>query len=105
MKTEDDTTLIVGMLEVDIAAYTARFDGFELDVSSSQVELLALLIANRDRVLSREDIALGIGLRHARSVDVLLTMLRRSIGRNFVRTVRRRGWILDASALGAVTRP
>jgi len=101
MKTEDDTTLIVGRLEVDVAAYSARFDGLDLDVSSSQVELLALLIANRDRVLSRDDIASAIGLRHARSVDVLLTMIRRSIGRNFVRTVRRRGWILDVPALEA----
>lgn len=91
--------LSAGGLDVDVAAYAARLHGIPLDLSSSQVELLALLIRNRDRVLGREEIATTIGLRHARSVDVLLTMIRRSLGVNFVRTVRGRGWILDAAAL------
>lgn len=92
--------LTVGSLEVDPAAYSARFDGRRLDLSSSQVELLALLIQNRHRVVAREQIAKALGLRHTRSVDVLLTVIRREIGRNFVRNVRRRGWILDDSSLG-----
>lgn len=90
-----------GRLEVDPAAYRAWFDGRELSLTSTQVELLSLLIANRDRVVGRDAIARSLGLRHARSVDVLLTAIRHRLGRNFVRNVRSRGWILDEASLTA----
>lgn len=96
-----DTTLAAGALLVDPAAYRVRFGRHELDLTSTQVELLALLIRNRDRVMARDEIARSLGLRHARSVDVLLTTIRHSLGRNFVRNVRSRGWILDESSLAA----
>ena len=96
-----DTTLAAGALQVDPAAYRVQFDGVELELTSTQVELLALLIRNRDRVMARDEIARSLGLRHARSVDVLLTTIRHGLGRNFVRNVRSRGWILDEASLAA----
>ena len=89
----------VGLLEVDPLAYQAWFAGRDLNLSRSQIELLALLISNRQRVLSRDELAEALGLARGRSVDVMLTALRRILDRDFVRNVRGRGWILVAHAL------
>jgi len=97
----DAAILRAGSLVVEPAAYRVHFADEELSLTSTQVELLALLIANRERVLARDEIAGALGLRHARSVDVLLTTIRQSLGRNFVRNVRSRGWILDEASLAA----
>jgi DNA-binding response OmpR family regulator len=88
----------LGALVVDLDSYSARLDGQSLDVSGSQLELLAVLIANKQRVMDRAEIAGALGLRHARTVDVLLSNLRHLIGRDFVRNVRSRGWIIDPTA-------
>jgi DNA-binding response OmpR family regulator len=88
----------LGSLVVDIDSYSARVGGRDLAISGSQLELLALLIANKDRVMDRKQLAGMLELRHDRTVDVLLTGLRQQIGREFVRNVRSRGWIIDASA-------
>ena len=92
-------TFELGALVVDLDSYSARLDGRDLDVSGSQLELLAVLIANRHRVLDRRAIARELGLRHARTVDVLLSALCQRFGFDFVRNVRSRGWIIDAEAL------
>jgi DNA-binding response OmpR family regulator len=88
----------LGSLSVDLDSYSARLGERELLVSSSQLELLAVLIANKDRVTDRHELAEILDLRHDRTVDVLLTGLRQHIGREFVRNVRSRGWIIDQSA-------
>ena len=88
----------LGALAVDLDSYSARLDGHDLDVSGSQLELLAVLIANKQRVMDRSELAGALGLRHARTVDVLLSNLRQLIGRDFVRNVRSRGWIIDPAA-------
>ena len=88
----------LGALVVDLDSYSARLDGHALEVSGSQLELLALLIANKQRVMDREEISAALGLQHARTVDVLLSNLRHLIGREFVRNVRSRGWIIDPAA-------
>jgi two-component system, OmpR family, response regulator len=89
----------VGALQVDLDGYRAWFAGRALDLSRSQLELLALLIGNRERVVSRAELSDALGLHRGRSVDVLLSGLRRVIGRDFVRNVRNRGWIVEPGAL------
>ncbi|MGZ4145299.1 MAG: winged helix-turn-helix domain-containing protein [Actinomycetota bacterium] len=91
-------TFRLGALVVDLDSYSARLDGRDLDVSGSQLELLATLIANKHRVMDRRELAGALGLRHARTIDVLLSTLRQGIGRDFVRNVRSRGWIIDPDA-------
>ena len=88
----------LGSLVVDLDSYSARVDDRNLIVSSSQLELLALLIANKHRVVDRAELAGMLDLRHERTVDVLLTGLRQQIGRDFIRNVRSRGWIIDPDA-------
>ncbi len=92
--------LTVGVLEVDLDAYACRLGGSALELTSSEIELLALLIINSRRVVDRRQLAEAIGLRQHRSVDVLLSSLRQKIGRDFVRNVRGRGWIIDIDKLG-----
>jgi DNA-binding response OmpR family regulator len=88
----------LGALVVDLDSYSARVDERDLNVSGSQLELLAVLIANQHRVMDRDELARELGLRHARTVDVLLSSLRQMIGRAFVRNVRSRGWIIDPAS-------
>ena len=89
----------VGALDVDRDGYRASFAGRVLELSRSQVELLAILVANAHRVVSRTELAQALGLARPRSVDVLLSGLRQEVGRPFVRNVRNRGWIVEPAAL------
>lgn len=93
--------LELGALAVDADGYRAWFEGRPLDLSRSQLELLAILIANAHRVVSRLELSQALGLARHRSVDVMLSMLRKQIGRDFVRNVRNRGWIIAPELLEA----
>jgi DNA-binding response OmpR family regulator len=55
-----------------------------------------VLAANRGRVLSRQEIArrAGLGDLSPRRCDSLIVGIRRRVGADRVRTVRRRGWML-----------
>jgi DNA-binding response OmpR family regulator len=94
-------THVLGRLLVDVDGYRATFDGRVLDLSRSQLELLAILVTNANKVLAREDLAQALGVARHRSVDVMLSLLRKQIGRDFVRNVRNRGWIIDPDLLRA----
>jgi DNA-binding response OmpR family regulator len=89
----------LGGLELDVDGYRAFFDGRELCVSASQVEALNILLANSGRVVSRDELRAALGLARPRSVDVILSSLRREVGRDFLRNVRSRGWIVVAEEL------
>ena len=89
-----ENVLVLGALEIDLAGHLATFQGRTLQLSSSQFELLAILVANHRRVVSRCELSERLGLERGRSVDVMLSMLRRQLGCDFVRNVRKRGWII-----------
>lgn len=91
--------LHAGALDIDLAAYRARLGRDPLPLSPSQLELLAFLVANRDRVVTREELASAAGLENERSVDVALTAVRRALGRDAIRNVRNRGWIFEPQRL------
>ncbi|MEX2554235.1 MAG: winged helix-turn-helix domain-containing protein [Actinomycetota bacterium] len=91
--------IVLGRLWVDVESYRAEFAGRALTLSRSQLELLAILAANRNRVVSRDELSEALRLARGRSVDVLLSGLRREIGRDFVRNIRNRGWIVEPGTL------
>jgi DNA-binding response OmpR family regulator len=109
MRTVDDATaavvLVAGSLVVDMRTRRAALAGRTLPLSPAQFELLGVLVANQDRVVSRAELARAAGLEQVGSVDVLLSSLRRLLGQRFVRNVRNRGWILQPSAFGTRPRP
>ena len=92
-------TFRLGLLEVDPNAYTARFGGEEVELSATEIEILATLLANSSKVSSREELAEAIG-RQERTIDVLISALRQKIAPEFIRNVRGRGWILNRRLLG-----
>lgn len=102
---EAPPALAVGGLLVDVASYRATFHGRPLRLRRAQVELLAALVRNRHRVVSRDELATLLGLRRGRSVDVLLSGLRDVLGEGFVRNVRSRGWIIEPSAFEDAQEP
>ena len=91
--------IVLGALRLDVEGYRAEFAGRPLALSRSQFELLTIILAQRHRVVSRDELSEALQLARARSVDVLLSGLRREIGRDFVRNVRSRGWIVEPAAL------
>jgi DNA-binding response OmpR family regulator len=96
---EPPDTLRAGELEIQPRAYRAALRGQLVPLTPSQIEFLDVLLTNRHRVVTRIELAKAAGLEQARSVDVVLSSLRRLLGEGFVRNVRSRGWILEPSAL------
>lgn len=96
---QPEVNLQVGTLQVDPSGYRAWLGDRVLALSRSQIDLLTILISNLHRVVSRLELSDALGLVRPRSVDVLLSGLRREIGRPFVRNVRNRGWIVEPAAL------
>lgn len=92
-------SLAVGSLSIDPRSSVAEIAGRRISLSPAQADLLALLLGNAHRVVTRDELAKAGGLAHRRSVDVALSTLRRALGRDFLRNVRSRGWIVDRAAL------
>ena len=65
--------------------------------------VLNVLMANRNRVISRRELARQAGLLDLseRRCDSLLVGLRRTLGHDAIITVRSRGWMLAAAAAEA----
>ncbi len=97
-----DVPIAVGALDVHPGAYRATLEGRPLELTPSQFEVLAYLVINRDRVVTRDELARAGHLEHVRSVDVALSSLRRALGCDFLRNVRNRGWILEPTAFSTV---
>lgn len=99
---ESDERLRIGALDVDWPARCARLAGRDLGMTSAEFELLALLVRNSGRVMSRDRILDGTrGIdweAYDRSIDVLISRLRQKLGDDakhpsFIRTVRGAGYI------------
>ena len=99
---ESDERLLAGDLDVDSSTRCVRLAGRDLCVTTAEFEVLALLVRNRGRVLSRERILDGTrGIdweAYDRSIDVLISRLRQKLGDDakhpsFIRTVRGAGYI------------
>lgn len=92
----------VGPLELNLARRAAWIDGRDLALTWAEFELLALLVRNRGRILSRDrimDQTRGIEWdAFDRSVDVHISRLRQKLGDHpkhptFIRTARGSGYI------------
>lgn len=93
-----------GALTIDMSALQARWAGAPIVLRPNEFRLLRFLAENPNRVLTREDLILGLGKREPpideRTVDVWVGRLRRAIktagGGNPLRTVRSLGYVFDA---------
>jgi two-component system alkaline phosphatase synthesis response regulator PhoP len=84
-------------ITVDLSAYRAEIDGTAVVLPPRQVEILALFVSTPGRVWSRDELhwACWGHSGSGRRIDVQLSRLRASAGRELFRTVRHRGWALD----------
>jgi DNA-binding response OmpR family regulator len=83
-------------IAVDLLTYTATVDGTVVVLPPRQVEILALFVGQPGRVWSRDELhwACWGHSGTGRRIDVQLSRLRSSAGRDLFRTVRHRGWAL-----------
>lgn len=68
--------------------------------------MLAVLLANRRRVVGRLELSRASGLAglNQRRCDSVLVGLRRALGADAIVTVRSRGWMLTDDAVAAAER-
>jgi DNA-binding response OmpR family regulator len=99
--TTEAEILRAGGLEVNWTTRSARVNGNDLELTGAEFELLALLVRNRGRVLSRErimDETRGVDWdAYDRSIDVLVSRLRQKLGDDarrpaYIRTIRGSGY-------------
>ena len=94
--------LRVGDVEMDTGARSVRVEGREVDLTSVEFELLALLLRSAGKTVSREEISQSVLNRRLhpreRSVDVHISSLRRKLGHfqegcERIRTIRGIGYL------------
>ena len=93
----DDEQVKIGGLEISWTSRTAHLDGTLLELTTAEFDLLGLMVRNRGRVLSRDQImsmTRGVDWEaFDRSVDVLVSRLRQKLGDDprrpsYIRTMR-----------------
>ena len=89
----------LGELSVDLDKKQLSRNGEEIAITATEYELLRLLLQNRDRVVSRDEIMhelRGIDADiYSRAIDVLVSRLRHKLERpELIRTVRGQGYQL-----------
>ena len=92
-----------GALLIDMAALQARWNAKVIEVRPNEFRLLRFFSENAGRVMSREEIIVGLGKTEPpldeRTVDVWVGRLRRAIkaagGGDPLRTVRSMGYVFD----------
>lgn len=87
----------VGDMRIDLERKRVTRAGQELALTANEFELLALLLQNRERVLSRDEIMNALrGIDadiYSRAIDVLVSRLRQKLQRpELIRTVRGQGY-------------
>ncbi len=87
----------IGEFLLDPDRKTLSRSGQPVDLTAAEFGLLELLVSNRDRVLSRDDIMLALrGVDadiYSRAIDVLVSRLRQKLERpEMIRTVRGQGY-------------
>jgi two-component system KDP operon response regulator KdpE len=90
----EQSVIVTGQLEVDLAAHTVRLSGEEVHLTPTEFGLLALLARNRGRLMTHRDLLVGVwGAGYATDTQVLrahIANLRRKIepdgGPKYIRT-------------------
>jgi DNA-binding response OmpR family regulator len=98
---QDQDIVRVGALEMNWATQSASLEGRTLALTTTEFELLGLLVRNRGRVLTRDRIMEAVRGVDAeafdRAIDVLVSRVRQKLGDDakrarFIRTVRGIGY-------------
>lgn len=94
--------LEIGDLKINLEKYTTTIDGVSLDLTTTEFEMLVLLVQSGGRVLSRDYIMQHIRgvdwTAFDRSVDVLISRIRHKLkddprNPHYIRTIRGAGYV------------
>ncbi|TNF89992.1 MAG: response regulator transcription factor, partial [Gammaproteobacteria bacterium] len=93
------TVFQLGDLTIDLETKQLRRGDNEIPITATEYELLRLLLQNRERVMSRDEIMQALrGIDadiYSRAIDVLVSRLRQKLQRpELIRTVRGQGYQL-----------
>lgn len=95
-ESEDKTLLIYETLELDPQSIKASIDGNDISLTKKEFQILRLLLENKGKVFSREDILTRIWKDEVyvldRTIDVNITRLRKKIGEYGKNIVTRMGF-------------
>jgi two-component system response regulator QseB len=88
-------------VSVDPASRAVSVNGSPVDLSRTEYAILLQLIENAGRVVKREDLisnlyGWGTDALDSNAIDVHVSHLRRKIGKDFIRTLRGVGHIVDS---------
>ncbi len=105
---EPHQVLRAGTVEVDLSARRAKVDGEEMEFTRREFDLLAYLVRNRGRVVTREMLVREVWREVPTSIpmdnviDVYISRLRKKVdrapGESLIRTVRGVGFILEGGS-------
>ncbi len=91
--------LTAGTVTLDPAGRTVHLNGAPLSVSAREFEILKLLLEHKNQVVNRSEIESKLyDMRQAaesNAVEVHISSLRRKLGKQFIRTIRGLGYIVD----------
>lgn len=93
---EDETAVAFRGLCIDLRKKCCTLEGEEVKLTKKEMEILALLLGNKNRIFSREEILSRVWKEEVivldRTVDVNITRLRRKIGEYGEHIVTRSGY-------------
>ncbi len=94
------------VFEVDDIIFDSRNgrvskNGIPVDLTTQEVAVLSYLIHNSGRLISRTELSEHIyeydGDRDSNTIAVFVARLRKKLGPNIIRTIRGRGYLIDAT--------
>lgn len=90
-----------GPMEFDTRTQRVVVNGFPVDLTAQECAVLAYLIHNVGRMVSRTELSEHIyeydGERDSNTIAVFVTRLRKKLGADIITTVRGRGYMIDGA--------
>lgn len=97
-----DAVLALGPVALDTRACTLQVDGRPVPLTGHEYRVLAYLMHQRGRAVSRAELAEHVygqdADRDSNTLDVFITRLRRKLPEDFITTVRGLGWRVGGPA-------
>lgn len=91
----------VGGLSFDIRMGRAMANGMAVDLTAQEAAVLTYLVHNAGRLVSRTELSEHIyaydGDRDSNTIAVFIARLRKKLGVEVIRTIRGRGYMIDAA--------
>jgi len=96
------TCLVVGAVQLDVAAKRCLLEGQGVELTAREFMLLRVLMERAGRVVSRGDLESALfdwgSEVDSNVIEVYVSQLRRKLGKDFIRTRRGQGYCVESAA-------